>query len=99
MPTPPSDYGTPHHLAPKSLFMTPQSSRQHDVYSTPQTPSLDNISDVDSLSVSSEQTLISSMTPDMSNLSLGRGRGRPWKKLVKPTFDDFPIDALEAEQK
>ena len=67
--------------------------------STPQTPSLDNISDVDSLSVSSEQTSISSMTPDMSNLSLGRGRGQPQKKLVKPTFDDFPIDALEAEQK
>ena len=73
MSTLPSDYGTPHHLAPKSLFMTLQSSRQHNVYSTPQTPSLDNISDVDSLSVSSKQTLISSMTPDMSNLSLGRG--------------------------
>ena len=50
-------------------------------------------------SVSSEQTSVSSVTPDMSKLILGRGHGRPHKQLVKPTFDDFPIEGSEQEQK
>ena len=35
----------------------------------------------------------------MSKLSLGRGRGRPRKPVVKPTFEDFPVDGSLEEQK
>ena len=100
MPTPPSDLGSPQHLLPKSLFMTPRSlTRQGSAAITPETPSNVEMLDVDSLSVLSEQASVSSMTPDMSKLTLGRGCGRPCKQLVKPTFDDFPIEGSEQEQK
>ena len=99
--TPPSDLGagTPQQrFQPKSLFTTPRSSSSRNTSNpgTPQTPNMD-ISDIDS--ICSEQTSGTSVTPDMSNLTLGHGRGRPRKELVKPTFDDFPIDGTEAEQK
>ena len=99
MPTPPPNVNTstPQHLQPKSLFTTPQSSTGGSVTGTPQTPGSNlEISDIDSLSVSSDH---SSVTPDMSKLCLGRGRGRPRKQLVKPTFEDFPLDASEEDQK
>ena len=100
MPTPPSDLGSLQHLLPKSLFMTPRSlTRQGSAAITPETPSNVKMSDADTLSVSSEQTSVSSVTPDMSKLTLGCGRGRPHKQLVKPTFDDFPIEGSEQEQK
>ena len=100
MPTPPSDLGSPQHLPLKSLFMTPRSStRQRSAAITPETPSNVEMSDVDTLSVSSEQTSVSSVTPDMSKLTLGCGCGRPRKQLVKPTFDNFPIEGSEQEQK
>ena len=98
MPTPPLDHSTPSHLLPKSLFTTPWSRHTSSVVGTPQTPSVD-VSDVETLSVCSEQTSASSVTPDMTKLSLGHGQGRPRKELVKPSFDDFPIDASEEEQK
>ena len=96
MLTPPSDLSMPLHLARKSLFTTPQ-SKQSSAFGSPPTPgSTVEISDIDALSVSSDH---SSVTPDMSQLSLGHGRGRPRKELVKPTFDDFPIEGTEEEQK
>ena len=100
MPTPSSDLGSPQHLLLKSLFTTPRSlTGKGSAAITPETPSTVDMSDVDTLSVSSEQTSASSVTPDMSKLTLGRGHGRPRKQLVKPTFDDFPIDGSEQEQK
>ena len=91
------------HLQPKGLvFNTPQSGKgSHagsitDTPGTPATPlqSSERISDVDSLS--SENT---SVTPEMQNLSIGKRRGRPRKKLVEPNMDDFPFGASEAEQR
>ncbi|MCG8623860.1 MAG: hypothetical protein MJE68_17945 [Proteobacteria bacterium] len=91
-------------LQPKVLnFSTPVSAtrRRGQLTSTPQmlpptpsTPASERFSDVESLS--SENT---SVTPDMSNLSLGKKRGRPRKELVQPSMDDFPYGASEAEQK
>ena len=95
MLTPPADISTPQHLQPKSLFTTPKSSsRNTSTAGTPQTPTVD-ISDIES--ISSEQT--SDTTPDMSKLSIGRGRGRPRKQLTKPNYDDFPIHGTDEEQK
>ena len=56
-----------------------------------------DISDIES--ISSEHTSGTSCTPDMSKLSIGHGRGRPSKQLVKPNYDDFPIEGTEEEQK
>ena len=100
MPTPSSDLGSPQHLLPKSLFTTPRSlTGKGSAAITPETPSTVNMSDVDTLSVSSEQTSASSVTPDMSKLTLGRGRGRPCKQLVKPTFDDFLLTVLSRNKR
>ena len=98
MPTPPPDRKTPQHLQPKSLFTTPRSSSSQNTSNagTPQTPIVD-ISDIES--ISSEHTSGTSCTPDMSKLSIGRGRGRPRKQLVKPNYDDFPIEGTDEEQK
>ena len=84
-------------LAPKLLdFTTPRSSRKAKNVATPPTPStpgtFQSISDVESLSSTGT-------TPEMSKLSLGRGRGRPRKPVVKPTFEDFPVDGSLEEQK
>ena len=49
--------------------------------------------------MSSKHNAASSVTPDMSKLTLGCSRGRPRKELVKPTYEDFPIEASEEEQK
>ena len=104
-----SDPSHQSHLQPKGLdFDTPLSSsrkggsrrilRMPDSLSAPAmplTPSYSEIiSDVDS--ISSEST---SVTPDMNKLTLGRGRGRPRKQLVKPTMDDFPLDGTDEEQR
>ena len=102
MPTPPTPQSTPQGLQPKSLFTTPRSSsrsasRSTSLAGTPQTPSNLDISDTESMS--SGQNSVTSVTPDMGNLTLGRSRGRPCKALVKATYEDFPIEASEEEQK
>ena len=63
---------------------------------TPETPATpaSNISDVESL-----VSEASSVTPEMSKLTLGRSRGRPRKVVVKLTMDDFPFDGTKEEQK
>ena len=98
IPTPPPDKSTPKqaHFQPKSLFTTPQ-SKKASAAGSPNTPaSIVEVSDVETLSVSSDH---SSVTPELGKLSLGRGRGRPRKELIKPNFDDFPIDGTDEEQK
>ena len=98
MPTPPPDHNTPQHLQPKSLFTTSKSSSSRNTSNagTPQAPFVE-ILDIES--ISSEHTSGTSCTPDMSKLSIGRGRGRPHKQLVKPNYDDFPIEGTDEEQK
>ena len=63
---------------------------------TPETPATpaSNISDVESL-----VSEASSVTPEMSKLTLGRSRSRPRKVVVKLTMDDFPFDGTKEEQK
>ena len=95
--TPGMKYGGEGSLAPKLLnFSTPRSSRKAKNVATPPTPStpgtFQSISDVESLSSTGT-------TPEMSKLSLGRGRGRPRKPVVKPTFEDYPVDGTLEEQK
>ena len=41
----------------------------------------------------------SSLTPGMESMSLGRGRGRPRKQLVEPSYDGYPVDGSEEEKK
>ena len=54
------------------------------------TPDTARISDIESLDASSEAgSSVSSMTPDLARLNLGRGRGRPRKEITKPTMEDF----------
>ena len=99
--------GTPSSgLQPKGLnFTTPRSStrkkRQPSALlmpSTPETPATpgqySNISDVESLGSEA-----SSVTPEMSKLSLGKSRGRPRKVIEKPSMDDFPFEGSQEEQK
>ena len=38
------------------------------------------------------------MTPDLSNLSLGPKRGWPRGDSKKPTFDDFPVNGTDSEK-
>ena len=98
IPTPPPDRSTPDqtHFQPKSLFTTPQ-SKKASAAGSPNTPaSIVEVSDIETLSVSSDH---SSVTPELGKLSLGRGHGRPRKELIKPTFEDFPIDGTDEEQK
>ena len=67
---------------------------------TPSTPDTARISDIESLDASSEAgSSVSSMTPDLARLNLGRGQGRLRKKKTKPTMEDFPLDSSEEEQK
>ena len=35
----------------------------------------------------------------MESMSLGRGRGRPQKQLVEPSYDGYPVDGSEEEKK
>lgn len=99
--------GTPNlsGLQPKGLdFTTPKSSRKSIetsllmTPSTPDTPATPHqgsaISDVESLCSEA-----SSVTPEMSKLSLGKSRGRPRKSVEKPNMDDFPFDRSKEEQK
>ena len=99
--------GTPSSgLQPKGLdFTTPRSStrkkRQPSALLTPSTPETpatpgqySNISDVESLG-----SKASSITPEMSKLSLGKSRGRPRKVIEKPSMDDFPFEGSQEEQK
>ena len=89
-------------LKPKGLdFNTPKSSsrksRENSILMTPETPETpatptSNISNVESL-----VSEASSVTPEMSKLTLGRSRGRPRKAIEKPTMDDFPYDGTKAE--
>lgn len=102
--TPPQTPGEGGHLLPKELdFTTPPQQQRRSargvVPATPTTPATTpgSISDIESLSMSSGQTG-SSMTPEMSKLSLGKTRGRPRKTPSKPTLDDFPHDASKEEQ-
>ena len=88
-------------LKPKGLdFNTLKSSscksRENSILMTPETPATpaSNISDVESLVFEA-----SSVTPEMSKLTLGRSRGRPRKAVEKPTMDDFPYDGTKEEQK
>ena len=99
--------GTPSSgLQPKGLdFTTPRSStrkkRQPSALLTPSTPETpatlgqySNISDVESLGSEA-----SSITPEMSKLSLGKSRGRLRKVIEKPSMDDFPFEGSQEEQK
>ena len=63
---------------------------------TPETPTTpaSNISNVESL-----VSKASSVTPDMSKLTLGRSRSRPRKAVEKPTMDDFPFDGIKKKRK
>ena len=100
--TPPQD-STPkasqQTLTPKELkFSTPVSKKGTSVESTPtqdlNSPgSVVDMSDIDSLSVSSTGT-----TPEFSKMSLGRGRGRPRKVPKAPETDDYPYDGTEEEK-
>ena len=91
-------------LKPKGLdFNTPKSSslksRENSILMTPEIPETpatptSNIFDVESL-----VSEASSVTPEMSKLTLGRSRGRPRKAVEKPTMDDFPYDWTKEEQK
>ena len=67
---------------------------------TPSTPDTARISDIESLDASSEAgSSVTSMTPDLARLNLGRGQGRLRKEMTKPTMEDFPLDGSEEEQK
>ena len=97
------------NLQPNRLdFSTPRSGAQKTrskigtplTLATPSTPDTARISNIESLDASSEAgSSISSMTPDLARLNLGRGRGRPRKEMTKPTMEDFPLDGSEEEQK
>lgn len=99
MPDTPDFSPGSHVLQPKELnFATPRQSnpKLRSLSVTPSTPgtvSTPGFSDVES--IDSNETC---MTPELSKLSLGRGRGRPRKKLTVPTMDDFPIDGSEEEK-
>ena len=70
--------------------------------STPILQPLDTPVSAPTSSILDVELLISesmSVTPDMGKLTLGRGRGKPRKQLVRPAMEDFPLDASEEEQK
>ena len=41
----------------------------------------------------------SSLTPTMKCMSLSRGRGRPQKQLIEPSYEGYPVDGIEVEKK
>ena len=107
VPTPES---TPKpNLQPNRLdFSTPRSGARKTCSkigtpltpSTPSTPDTSRISDIECLDASLEAgSSVSSMTPDLVRLNLGRGQGRLRKEMTKPTMEDFPLDGSEEEQK
>ena len=96
--------GTP--LQPKNLFPPPQTptSRMQSRFTpvTPSTPdfTLSTVSPAWSAATSdvSVTSLQSSLTPSFDQLSLSRGRGHPRKTLQPPSYDDYPVNAPNAEQ-
>ena len=91
------------HLPPQKVFSTLQlhgSGQQSGMVMTPLTPSTpgtsSKLSDVESLD--SVDTSSTTVTPDFSRMKLERGRGRPRKKLVTPTIDDFPNEGTDEEK-
>ena len=48
--------------------------------------------------ISSPGSSHSSLTPTLQNVSLGRGRGRPWKQLVEPSYEGYLADGTKEEQ-
>ena len=70
---------------PTGVPETPKSSRS-SLPSSPATPDFNP----------SPTSLQSSLTPSLQSLSLGRGRGRPRKQLIKP--EGFPVDGTEVDK-
>ena len=104
--TPTPDSTPKPNLQPNRLdFSTPTTSirKRRMKIATPVTPSMpdtNRMSDIESLDASSKAgSSVSSMTPDLAKLSLGRGRGRPRKEVVKLTMEDSPLDGTKEEQK
>ena len=85
---------TPSSLA--SDFQTPRSGlRKKQEFTSPETPDVEYLEGNDSFSSGGN----SEMTPQMDKLSLGRGRGRPRKKLdYKIDMGDFPADGTAEEK-
>ena len=78
-----------------SEFLTPQSEVcKTSLFTSPETPDTVQTGN-DSFSSGGN----SEMTPQMGKLSLGKGRGRPCKKLdYKIDMDDFPVEGTAEEK-
>ena len=91
--TPISQKLTPKHLD----FSTPTLQKCDSSALSPVSmtiPSSGVISDVESIASVDTST---SVTPDFSKMSLGRGRGRPRKPVQAPKTDDYPVGATQEE--
>lgn len=94
MPPPAAAAGTP-STQPRSVVSPPSPATPATPAGDPLTPLSTPTSEGSPLSVGSSA---SSLTPSLSQMSLGRRRGRPRKAVTKPTYDDFPIDGTTSEQ-
>ena len=85
-------------LTPKQLdFSTPTLQKRESSALSPvsiTTPSSGVLSDVESIASGDTST---SVTPDFSKMSLGRGRGRPRKPVKAPQTNDYPVGGSKEE--
>ena len=79
-----------HRINPPITPVTPETPQSTSVGASPVwSPATSDISPASSQS---------SLTPSFDRLALGRGRGRPRKKLQPPTYDDYPMEGTKKEQ-
>ena len=85
--TTPSQSSSRTRQSSKSVFDTPSSVPQ-----TPDTPQ--TISDIELLC-----SEVTSLTPDMTSMNIGKKRGRPRKEVEVPKMDDFPVTGTDEEKR